>query len=210
MDNLVNIFIAVATPFFICAFLVEKRERVRLISMLAGFTVAFLTGYVNSYFAALFGMDVATATQNVTPVVEEVMKLLPVLFFALGFAEEKRQIWVVAVEIGLGFSIMENSAYLVSYGAESLPFVIVRGLATGVLHPFCLLLSGIGACALFEEKKFALLRLFAFTCTAMMVHGMYNLLVGAEQMSFRLIGCFLPFASVIFFVLYRKKYWKQE
>lgn len=210
MDNLVNIFIAVATPFLICSFLVEKRERVHLVSILAGFTAAFLTGYVNSFFAALFGMDVATATQNVTPVVEEVMKLLPVLFFALGFAEEKRQIWAVAIEIGLGFSIMENSTYLVSYGADNLAFVIVRGLATGVLHPFCLLVSGIGACALFEEKRFALLRLFAFTCAAMMMHGMYNLLVGAEQMSFRLTGCFLPLVFIILFALFQKKYWKDK
>lgn len=208
MDNLVNIFIAVATPFLICSFLVEKREQVRLVSMLAGFTTAFLTGYANSFFVELFGLDVVTATQNMTPIVEEIMKLLPVLFFALGFAEDKKQIQVVAVEIGLGFSIMENSAYLVSYGADSLAYVIVRGLATGVLHPLCLLVSGIGVCALFEGKKFALLRLFAFVCTAMMVHGMYNLLVQAGQMSFRLTGCFLPLASAILFVLYRKKYWK--
>lgn len=205
MDNLGNIYIAIATPFFICSFLVEKRERVRLFSMLAGFTVAFLTGYVNSFFTALFGLDIEAATQNITPVVEEIMKLLPVLFFALGFAEDKRQIWVVAMEIGLGFSIMENSAYLVSYGADNLAFVIVRGLATGVLHPLCLSVSGIGVCALFEEKRFALLRLFAFACAAMMGHGMYNLLIGAEQMSFRLTGCFLPFVFVVLFVLYKNK-----
>lgn len=122
MVEIEHIFIALASPLFVFCFVMEKEERRHLLALLAGFGAALLAGYINSYFAVLFQMTGSEAVQNLTPIVEELLKMLPVLFFAEAFAQNRKQIITVAIEIGLGFAVLENCSYLVTYGSESLLF----------------------------------------------------------------------------------------
>lgn len=209
MIGIGHIFIAIASPVFVSCFLIEKEQRRHLISLLAGFVVAFLAGSINSFFAVLFQMTEREAVQNLTPILEELLKMLPVLFFAEAFAQSRKEIVNVAVEIGLGFAILENCSYLVTYGADSLAFSIVRGLATGVLHPLCTLTAGVGVCFLYMRKKFALISYFGFLCTAMMIHGSFNLLMEAEERQYRFWGSLIPIlligTCILCYKIYKKR-----
>lgn len=209
MIGIGHIFIAIASPVFVSCFLIEKEQRRHLISLLAGFVVALFAGYINSYFTVLFQMTEREAVQNLTPILEELLKMLPVLFFAEAFAQSRKEIINVAVETGLGFAILENCAYLVAYGADSLVFSIVRGMATGVLHPLCTLTAGAGICFLYMRKKFAIISSFGFLCTAMMVHGSFNLLMEAEERQYRFWGSLIPLllagAGLLCYKIYRKR-----
>ena len=214
MIEIEHIFIALASPLFVFCFVMEKEERRHLLSLLAGFGAALLAGYINSCFTMLFQMTGSEAVQNLTPIVEELLKMFPVLFFAEAFAQNRKQVITVAVEIGLGFAVLENCSYLVTYGSESLLFSIVRGLATGVLHPLCTMIAGIGVCLLYKRKKFATVSFFGFLCTAIMVHGTFNLLIEAEERGYRFWGCLIPLLltgiCILCYKIYRKRNLKQE
>ena len=54
-------------------------------------------------FAALYGADTFAATAEIAPVVEEVMKLLPLLFYLLIFEPKAEQIKITAVMVALSF-----------------------------------------------------------------------------------------------------------
>lgn len=209
MIEIGHIFIAIASPIFVCCFLTGKEARRHLIPLLAGFVAALLAGNINSFFAVLFQMTEREAVLNLTPILEELLKMLPVLFFAEAFAQSRKEIINVAVEIGLGFAIFENCSYLVTYGAESLAFSVVRGLATGVLHPLCTLIAGVGICFIYMRRKVAIISCFGFLCTAMIVHGSYNLLMEAEERQYRFWGSLIPVLLIGLVILcyriYRKR-----
>ena len=209
MVGIGHIFIAIASPVFVCCFLIEEEERRHLISLLAGFAVALFAGYINSFVAALLQMTAGAAVQNLTPILEELLKMLPILFFAEAFAKSKKEIVIASLEIGLGFAILENCSYLVAYGAESLAFSVVRGLATGVLHPLCALTAGVGICFVYRRRKYAIISFFGYLCAAMMIHGTFNLLMEAEDRRYRFWGSLIPLmlvgACILSVKIYKKK-----
>ena len=47
--------------------------------------VCLLSAYINTFLAAVCGADVLAATVEIAPVVEEIMKLLPLAFYLLVF-----------------------------------------------------------------------------------------------------------------------------
>ena len=57
--------------------------------LLCGMGACLLSAYINTFFAVLYRADTFAATTEIAPVVEEVMKLLPLLFYLLIF-EPKR------------------------------------------------------------------------------------------------------------------------
>lgn len=201
MISVEHIFIAIASPLFVFCFLSNKNDRRYLISLLIGFSVAFLSGYVNTYFTILFNATKSEAVLNITPIIEELMKMFPVLFFAESFAKDKSQILSLSIGVGLGFAIFENCSYLVTFGAESLILAIVRGFATGVLHPLCALIVSLGIVAIFQRRKFAVLNFLGLLCIAIMLHGTLNLLLNTSEKFFNYLGCLIPLALTIIFII---------
>ena len=72
-----------------------------------------LSAYINTFFAALYAADTITATAEIAPVVEEVMKLLPLLFYLLVFEPEPVPIKNAAIIVALSFATFENVCYLI-------------------------------------------------------------------------------------------------
>ena len=75
--------------------------------------VCLLSAYINTFFAALYKADTFAATTEIAPVVEEVMKLLPLLFYLLVFEPKAEQIKNAAVITALSFATFENICYLI-------------------------------------------------------------------------------------------------
>ena len=81
--------------------------------------------------------DTFAATTEIAPVVEEVMKLLPLLFYLLIFEPKREQIKNTAVVIALSFATFENICYLIQNGAGHFSFIFFRGIGTGAMHVIC-------------------------------------------------------------------------
>ena len=55
---------------------------------IAGMGVCLLSAYINTFLAAVCQADALAATAEIAPVVEEMMKLLPLVFYLLVFEPE--------------------------------------------------------------------------------------------------------------------------
>ena len=97
MTYIENVFICMASPLLIAALCMGKRQTKFFLFCLAGMGACLLSAYINTFFAALYGADTFAATAEIAPVVEEVMKLLPLLFYLLIFEPKTEQIKISAV-----------------------------------------------------------------------------------------------------------------
>ena len=113
MTYMENIFICMASPLLIAALCMGKRHTGAFLFCFAGMGMCLLSAYLNTFFAALYGADAFAATVEIAPVVEEGMKLLPLLFYLLVFEPKARQIGIAAVITALSFATFENICYLI-------------------------------------------------------------------------------------------------
>ena len=112
-----------ASPLLIAALCMGKRQTKFFLFCLAGMGACLISAYINTFFAALYGADNLAATAEIAPVVEEVMKLLPLLFYLLIFEPKTEQIKISAVITALSFATFENICYLIQNGAGHFSFI---------------------------------------------------------------------------------------
>ena len=124
-----------------------------------------------------------TATAEIAPVVEEVMKLLPLLFYLLVFEPKPEQIKISAAITALSFATFENICYLIQTGAGHFSFIFPghwNGCHARDLRSHCRRRPCVCVAADLAE--------IAGTCgllgAAITFHALYNLLIaygGAVQ-----------------------------
>ena len=123
MTYIENVFICMASPLLIAALCMGRRQAKFFLCCLAGMGACLLSAYINTFFAALYAADTIAATAEIAPVVEEVMKLLPLLFYLLVFEPEPVPIKNAAIIVALSFATFENVCYLIQNGAGHFSFI---------------------------------------------------------------------------------------
>lgn len=210
-----NIFICLAAPLLIAVFLLRGETRRFIAFFLLGLTSGLLAAYINSFLAAaveengLASLTTAQAVVRLTPICEEVMKALPVFFFAAVTSPKRRDIVSVAFAVGLGFAIFENCCYITQYGAHDLPFALVRGFSAGVTHTICAAILGYGMALLCGKGRLVLPGTFALLCASSTFHAIYNLLSAASG-GWRTAGYLLPIVAAAVLILWRGRPWETE
>ena len=116
MTYIENVFLCMASPLLIAALCMGKRQRKFFLFCFAGMGACLLSAYINTFFVALYKADTFAATTEIAPVVEEVMKLLPLLFYLLIFEPKAEQIKNAAVITALSFATFENVCYPTARG----------------------------------------------------------------------------------------------
>lgn len=144
MTYIENIFLCLAIPMILSLFFIKGRSRSYTLFVTIGMGICLLSAYVNSFFMWLYGVDGTVAAIEITPVCEELLKLLPLLFYFLIFEPEPRELPMVAIAIAAGFATFENACYLTENGAANFSFLLIRGISAGGLHILCGILSGFG------------------------------------------------------------------
>ena len=90
MDNIIYIlFVSISVPIMLMALLVEKKSRLPIIFILIAIFVSVFASEVNSLLVELLAMDVYSMTVVVTPVTEEILKMLPILYYAVVISDKK-------------------------------------------------------------------------------------------------------------------------
>lgn len=117
-----NVFICIAAPLFIAMFCTDKRNRSVFIFIIAGMGMCLLSAYINNFFASYYGADLIQATVELAPVIEETMKLLPLLFFLLVFEPKQEEAINAIIFVVVGFATFENACYLIENGTSQLFF----------------------------------------------------------------------------------------
>ena len=139
-----NIFICIAVPLLISILFAEGSARGFIASFLTGTAVCLLSAYISGFLQIVSGMSVGDTAVFLSPVVEEIMKFLPMLFVLFIFMPEDSGLFIAAIGIGAGFATFENCCYLLSSGAASLRYMLIRGLAVGVMHIISMLTLALG------------------------------------------------------------------
>jgi len=197
MANLtVILFLCATVPMLPALYMLpDKRSRLFLGFMLLGLVVCLIASEVNTLLLGLFGGDVRYVSNNVTPIAEEVMKALPVLYFALFFSDDRDTLLAISFAIGLGFAILENMVILVgNIDNVSVVWAFVRGFGAARMHSACTLMVGRGIGYVRKRRKLFYCGTFSLLISAVIAHALFNTLIQSE---YRLAAYGVVFAMYI-------------
>jgi RsiW-degrading membrane proteinase PrsW (M82 family) len=189
------------------ASLVDKNARQPVIFFIVGVSVALFVSEVNALLTNVFSMEMTEFTIRITPVTEEILKAIPVLFFAREISNKRESIITISVAVGIGFAVMENSFVLLrSIDSVSILWAVMRGFGTGMMHGMCTFLVGSGFSFINKNKKLFIVGTFSLMSLAITYHSVFNMLVQSE---FYYYGALLPIVTFIPFAIARLKLVKE-
>ena len=200
MENLIYIlFVCITIPLALMATLIDKKPRRIVIFFIIGICSAVFASEVNGILTYVIPLDVFDFTVRVTPITEEIIKAIPVLFFAKEISNKKETLITVSLAVGIGFAVMENT-YILTQNVEyvSMLWAIMRGFGTGIMHGMCTFLVGAGFVFANKNKKLFVVGTFALLSLAITYHSVFNMLV---QSDLRYVGASLPIVTYVPFVL---------
>ena len=203
MDN-INIiyilFVSVSVPILLMALLMEKKARLPIVFMLFGIFISVFASEVNGLLAQTLSMDLYSITIVVTPMTEELLKALPILYYAVIISDKKEKLFTASMSTGVGFAILENAYYLLNYPNFTMLSAVIRAFGAGLMHGMCTLLVGVGISFVKKKKKLFAVGTFGLLSTAIVYHGIYNILIQSE---YSMVGAFLPIATYLPFLIWR-------
>lgn len=209
MTYIENIFLCLAIPLFLSLLFIKGRSRSFVLFLLLGMVVCMLSAYVSSFLMGYCQTDATTAAIEITPVCEEVLKLLPLLFYFLIFEPRPKQLPAAAIAIAAGFATFENVCYLTENGAENFTFLLIRGISAGALHILCGIFTGFGISYVFPRRWLAVTGTIGILGFCTGFHGIYNLLITAQG-AWKMAGCLFPSLLIAGFFLVSKSTSKQK
>ncbi len=199
-----NILICIAIPLLISLIFTDKGTRRFIASFVTGMFVCLLSAYISGFVYCLTDYGPNDTAVYFSPLIEEAMKLLPLLFYMFVFCPDDGKIFIAALGIGLGFATFENCCYILSSGASVFSYILIRGMAVGVMHLVCALVLVLG---LNTSRRFNVLTpagVVGAVSLSMIIHGLYNLMVSEPGIS-SYLGYAMPVATAAaLYFLYRK------
>lgn len=203
MTYIENILICLTIPLILSLFFRRDRSSIFTFFVMVGMGICLLSAYVSSFFMDLFEAESTVASIEITPVCEEIMKLLPLLFYFLIFEPVPNELPAVAIAIAVGFATFENVCYLTENGAENFYFMLIRGVSAGALHILCGAVCGFGISYVFKHRFLAFtgtIGIFGF-CSGF--HAIYNLLITADG-AWKAAGYAFPSVILVFMFTARR------
>ena len=184
MTCMENIFVCMAAPLVVALLFLRRKQRAAVLFCLAGMGMCLLAAYLNTFFAQYYAADAQDAATQIAPVVEEIMKLLPLLFYLAVFEPDMERFRLAAIVVAASFATFENVCYLTGNGAGQLAYLLIRGFGTGAMHVVCGSVYSSALRPVWTSRGLRAACLFGLLCVAIIYHAIYNLLVsvgGAAQ-----------------------------
>lgn len=196
MINAENVLICIAVPFAISFIFTKGSARQLISAFLAGMVGCIFSAYVAGLIQLTSGYSAEDTSIFLSPIIEESMKLLLILFCIYLYGPSGKRIELLAVGIGAGFATFENCCILLSSGSQQLTYMLVRGSAVGVMHIVTLVALAKGLQLLKMYKAFFFIGIVGMLSIPVTIHGLYNLLVSQPGVS-SYIGYAMPMLCVI-------------
>ena len=193
-----NIMICISAPLLVTLLFLRGGMRRFVLAFLMGMLCCLLSGYLGGFFNLISGAPAEETAVFISPVIEEILKLLPLLFCIAVFEMGDRLLLPIAVAVGAGFATFENCCFLLQNGAGSILYTAIRGLGAGVMHVVAMLLLRAG---IFIAQRYRVLSAATITgalTLSVVFHGLYNLLA-AERGFAAYIGYCMPLAVAAFY-----------
>ncbi len=204
MTSMENIYVCLAAPLLLAVLCVGDDGRRNLLFLLAGMTSCLLSAYISAYLAAAAGVDPVAASHEIAPVVEEVMKALPMLFYLMVFERRRKRAITGALLLSVGFATFENVCFLTSYGADELLRLAIRGFGTGAMHVVCGMAVAVGISFLWDKLWLRAVGGTALLCFVISFHAVFNVFVNQTGAVFW-AGSLIPTAMVALYLLFFRR-----
>ena len=202
MDNLTYIdFIAITVSLALMLPLMERKLRRLVVFMIVGIFACLFVSELNSILLGAFKGDMFFVTTTITPVTEEIVKMLPILFFAVVVTDDRSTLIPISFAVGVGFALLENVVIL-TQNVENVTILwaLVRGFGSGLVHGICTVMVGWGISYIKKRRKFFYCGTFALLSAAIIYHAVYNLLVQSDYQYFGILMPIVTYMPVIYFL----------
>ena len=140
----------------------------------------------------------------VSPVVEELMKMLPLLVYLVLYIPRHGQLLPVAIALAAGFATFENCCYILAAGSGSLSYILIRGMAVGIMHIVSILALCLGLIVVQRIRSMPIPGFVGALSFSMVFHGLYNLLVSEPGLSSYIAYVLPVITAVILYFPYRR------
>ena len=202
------LFLCVVAPLFLMLLMLTGRARLVLGYMIIGIIVCLFVSELNALLLPLFDYDLEYTTTAITPITEEIIKAIPILFYAKVYSDRRETVTMIAFALGIGFGMFENTVILVqNIEMVTLTWAVIRGFATALMHGMCTYAVGFGISFINKKRKLFYTGVFALLTFASIYHGIFNML----QTDHKYIGSFLPVVTYLpVFLLQRKQYQRKK
>ena len=194
-----NIYLCIAAPMLVLLFFIPARQRTAVVFVLLGMLACLLSAYVSAFFANVYQVQVVFTVVEIAPVVEEVIKFLPFVFYVLVFEPRDVDARAAVIMLAISFATFENICYLAENGASSFSLLVLRGFGAGAMHLACGALVSYGMLLFQKHMHQTLLKvvaMFSVLCVAIVYHGIFNLLVTVGGVV-RLVGLSIPILTCL-------------
>jgi len=144
--------------------------------ILAGALLPVVGYFLHGFLLQRSGMDFIGFTRYVSPVTEETMKALLIVYLfrshRIGFLVDGA---IMGFAVGAGFGVVENIYYLYSAGNANVATWIVRGFGTAIMHGGVTAIFAIVSQTLTERNmKVNPLRYLPGLAAAIVLHSLFN------------------------------------
>lgn len=207
MNYIENIYICIAAPLIVAILCLTGRRRRTMLFFLSGMTACLAASYISTFFAMLHGADMTLASIEIAPMVEEILKLAPVLFYLLVLEPEKEEIAGALLIVAVGFATFENVCYLTGNGLAQLLHLLIRGFGTGAMHVVNGMIVSVGLYYLWDRLYLRFSGTAGLLALAIAYHAIYNLLVAQSGAAAR-IGYILPMLTMLLALTFGRKHLK--
>ena len=199
-----NILICIGIPLLISLFFTKGGARGFIASFVTGMGTCLAAAYISGFLSFALLMEEEETSIFISPVVEESMKLFPLLFVWLILEASDSGIMTAALGIGAGFATFENCCHLIGTGAESLMYVLVRGFAVGIMHVMSILALALVIIMLKRYRAAYFPVVIGALSISVSFHALYNLLVSVPGIPAD-IGYVLPVSAALMLGIARKR-----
>ena len=209
MGNLVYIlFICLVAPMLLMVLMLRKRSRLLVGYMVIGVCVSLFVSELNTLILNAFDGDMLYVSTTITPISEEIVKAIPVLFYALVFSDNRDRVMPIAFATGIGFGMFENMVILLqNIENVTVGWAIIRGFSTALMHAICTVAIGFGICFVKKRRKMFYIGTFALLSMACIYHGIFNMLV---QSDYKYLGFVLPAVTYVPILFQQYQYYKTK
>lgn len=207
MTNIVCVlFTLIVIPLSLSMIFMERKSRRTTLFLVIGITLCLIASNINSLLLGYMKVSAFYYVTTISPIVEELLKALPVLYMIFLFwkAPKLEESMVVGLSVGVGFALFESIVMFCQDGMTgSLVWAVSRGIGAGLVHALC---TGAFATACYfirKHREGAHLLLGGVLSAAIIYHGMYNCMVQSTKLFY--VGLILPIVTyfilaVIYFV----------
>ena len=200
------LFLCIAAPLCMMLAVFRGRSRAILGFLLAGVFLCFFAGEVNGLIRQSSDLTVHFLTVNITPIVEELLKAIPVVFFALVFKPDRQLLLECSVAVGVGFATLENVCLLAgSPGPLSFGLIAARGFGAGMMHGVSTLAVGYSMSFVNTDRKLTYSGTVAALSAAIIYHSIYNIIVQSRYPALGLLLPVLTYIPLILVMHHRKR-----